>query len=211
MNDATLQEKYMPVSRKEAMEIGSLYYFTGKPCTKGHVADRRTCNAHCIDCDKARYPERRRSNVGAMGKERSQAAYLAKRQEWRKANPELAREARRAEYQANKDWYKKHNAKWYADNPEKAKAIANRRRSRLLSAEGSRTGDDILRIVKAQGGKCAHCRRSVGSAYHVDHVNPLALGGSNCATNLQILCPECNLSKGSKDPIEWKQQNGMLI
>ena len=33
---------------------------------------------------------------------------------------------------------------------------------------------------------------------HVDHIKPLAHGGSNDITNFQALCPKCNLSKSAK-------------
>jgi len=35
---------------------------------------------------------------------------------------------------------------------------------------------------------------------HVDHIVPLAQGGTNDITNFQALCPKCNLSKGAKMP-----------
>jgi hypothetical protein len=35
---------------------------------------------------------------------------------------------------------------------------------------------------------------------HVDHIIPLARGGTNDITNFQALCPKCNLSKGVKLP-----------
>ena len=48
--------------------------------------------------------------------------------------------------------------------------------------------------------KCKHCGDKKGP-FHVDHVVPLAKGGIESITNLQILCETCNLKKGSKlDP-----------
>lgn len=40
---------------------------------------------------------------------------------------------------------------------------------------------------------------------------PLARGGGNGIGNIQLLCPPCNLRKGSKDPIKWAQKNGRLL
>jgi hypothetical protein len=44
---------------------------------------------------------------------------------------------------------------------------------------------------------CEHCGSCVGP-YHVDHVIPLRLGGRDEITNLQVLCPDCNLRKGAR-------------
>ena len=67
--------------------------------------------------------------------------------------------------------------------------------------------------MKMQGGKCAHlwCRKNLKDGYHVDHRIALARGGSNDKKNLQLLCPPCNIKKHAKDPIDFAQQNGMLL
>lgn len=40
---------------------------------------------------------------------------------------------------------------------------------------------------------CAHCQRE--SAVHVDHITPLAQGGTDDLANLQGLCPSCHSRK----------------
>jgi hypothetical protein len=40
------------ISRKEAMERGLKYYFTGKPCKHGHIEKRHTKRKVCAGCDK---------------------------------------------------------------------------------------------------------------------------------------------------------------
>lgn len=52
----------------------------------------------------------------------------------------------------------------------------------------------VKREVLASG-PCVHCG---GPAEHVDHILPLALGGTDARTNLQPSCQTCNLKKGSK-------------
>jgi hypothetical protein len=38
------------ITRQEAKEKGLSRYFTGKPCTKGHIAERRVANHSCAVC-----------------------------------------------------------------------------------------------------------------------------------------------------------------
>ena len=67
-------------------------------------------------------------------------------------------------------------------------------------------------LMHAQRGKCAVCKTSIaGAPYHLDHIKPLARGGTNQRTNLQLLCPPCNLSKSAKDPIDFMQSRGFLL
>lgn len=54
---------------------------------------------------------------------------------------------------------------------------------------------DIKRAVWERcGGRCVEC--GADSLLEFDHVIPLAMGGSNTERNLQLLCADCNRSKG---------------
>lgn len=75
------------------------------------------------------------------------------------------------------------------------KTASNARR-RAAPGQGY-TASDVLRLLRQQSGRCAHCQRPVWVVFHVDHIHPLARGGYNEPSNLQILCPGCNLSKGA--------------
>lgn len=69
----------------------------------------------------------------------------------------------------------------------------------------------INKIGELQSWRCACCGVSIKKNRHVDHIVPLKRGGSHSASNIQLLCPQCNLSKAAKDPIEFMQQRGFLI
>lgn len=53
-------------------------------------------------------------------------------------------------------------------------------------------------------GRCVLCTTDLTKIYskltatHFDHIVPLASGGLNCVTNLQLCCDGCNLSKGAR-------------
>jgi 5-methylcytosine-specific restriction enzyme A len=52
-------------------------------------------------------------------------------------------------------------------------------------------------------GRCAHCAMIIrpGQRWDVDHIIPIALGGSNKETNLQILCLSCHMTKTAYEDI----------
>ena len=95
---------------------------------------------------------------------------------------------------------------------QKRKYAANHeRRAFLRGSSGSFTGHDIDRIYKAQRARCPWCKSSLKQGFHRDHKTPLALGGLNIASNIELLCPRCNGKKSAKDPIMWANQNGKLL
>src|SRR3546814_355768 len=98
-------------------------------------------------------------------------------------------------------------------NPEKYKSYSDNYRALKAGAEGTYSEDDAKALLKRQKNKCAHswCGQSLSGGKHLDHIHPLSKGGSNWPSNLQYLCPKCNLQKGAKDPIEFAQLNGSLL
>lgn len=110
-------------------------------------------------------------------------------------------------YADNKARRKQQIGDWKRFNAGKVRAYAERRRTRA-NLVGTFTADDVLIQYRSQRGKCWHCGKPVGDDYHVDHLIPLARGGTNDARNIVISCPFCNMSRGAKLPQEW---NGRLF
>lgn len=102
-------------------------------------------------------------------------------------------------------------AKWGKENPEKRRANQAGYRARKRGAEGRHSGADIEMLMRLQKRRCACCQVCIKDKYHIDHIHPLVLGGSNDRSNLQLLCPTCNTKKGPKDPIAFAQQIGRLL
>lgn len=122
----------------------------------------------------------------------------------------VAASYQREYYAANKEKCLGYNQNWRAANRKGVLASARRRKARNRNAEGRLTAADIKRQYQAQRGKCHWCSIKVGKNYHVDHIVPLARGGSNWPENIVIACPSCNQSKGSKLPHEWPQGGRLL-
>lgn len=123
------------------------------------------------------------------------------------------------------------NARWYKENHEHCVAYKRRYREKhreeIQAQERARYQDprvsnrqrvkahlrrvagesfspsDVRAQHKRQRGRCYYCGEEVGSAYHIDHVIPLALGGTNDPGNIVIACPRCNLQKSSHHPMDF--------
>lgn len=115
----------------------------------------------------------------------------------------------------NRDIFNSRQRKRHAENPRvkaQSKASSARYRIRKMNAEGSYTDEDILRIFDEQEGMCAYCGIrlfwSIPGDIHIDHIEPLARGGTNYPDNLACTCAGCNLSKGDKSLQEWIDTRG---
>ena len=137
-------------------------------------------------------PSKNRATVAAwasLNKERKSKADAT----WREANIEAMRMARAA---------------WKRANPDRVRAHKQKRRG----ADGALRGDIVARLMSLQRGRCPYCMGDLRrSGNHIDHVVPIAGGGSNTDGNVQLLCPPCNIKKGRIDPIEFAQANGRLL
>jgi 5-methylcytosine-specific restriction endonuclease McrA len=215
MPDDILPPTSQIITRAEARDAGLTYYFTGTPCKRGHLSKRHILSGSCVACATER--------VKALSKD---LAYVEKRRKrmraYNKANPDKTRSysskwrARNPDHQvlyqeANQERHRARTAAWVRANPDKHAAHGRNRHAKKKAAEGSHTSEDIQRIYQAQYGKCACCKTKVGKKYHVDHIQPLAKGGSNAPRNLQILCGPCNIRKNDKDPIDYMQSLGFLL
>jgi 5-methylcytosine-specific restriction endonuclease McrA len=148
------------------------------------------------------------------------ADYVRKREQkieaarvYRKNNPNKIRVINEEYYNANAERLKEKQREWNKQNPLVKKVHRQNRRARERNAGGTHTATDIRYLLRIQKDKCAHpwCRKSLLRGYHIDHIMPLARGGRNDRQNLQLLCETCNQKKKSKHPIDFAQQNGMLL
>jgi 5-methylcytosine-specific restriction endonuclease McrA len=218
-----------------AVACGAKTYFNGNTCVRGHVAPRAVSSRNCVACLYEDSVKRRTSPETAQALRDYAREYAAKRRDEDPQFRERQREAgrrhdakpeRRAKQNERRKWLVANDndfrdrinerdapAKraWKKANPEAVRSHDRTRRSRLVGAEGSHTAADIEAIHARQKYKCAECGVSTKKKKHVDHVMPLALGGSNWPSNLQILCPFCNDSKGAKHPHEFAQRKGRLL
>jgi hypothetical protein len=53
-------------------------------------------------------------------------------------------------------------------------------------------------VAECSGWCCSYCGQECRATYHIDHIVPLAVGGTNRIENLALACPRCNLIAGAK-------------
>lgn len=124
---------------------------------------------------------------------------------------ECSREYKREAYRADPEKMRRIAREYGARNPAPRRINAKNQKAKRRSAEGTFSRGDVDRIFDAQKRKCAVCKVSIGKIYHVDHIVPIAKGGTNWPRNIQLLCPSCNMAKSAKDPVEFMRSKGMLL
>ena len=100
---------------------------------------------------------------------------------------------------------------WAAANPENKRISHLNRRARKRFAGGALSQGLAAKLFDLQKGRCACCGLSLDAGYHMDHVMPLALGGLNVDSNMQLLTPACNMQKSKKHPDDFMRQRGFLL
>lgn len=109
-----------------------------------------------------------------------------------------------AHYEASREKYIAMASEYQRKNKERTNIRNANRRARRINAQGTHTYEEALELLNQQEFQCACCGESLEDVRHLDHIMPLALGGTNWIENLQWLCPFCNLSKSDRHPDEWR-------
>ena len=91
-------------------------------------------------------------------------------------------------------------------NPDKVREWSTTRQNRKT---GRLPRNTIKNKIIEQRGLCVYCKHDITLNYHVDHIVPLSKNGKHEPTNIQILCPSCNLRKAAK--LKIKFQSGEMI
>lgn len=198
------------ISRQEAQ--GLLHYYTGKPCLRGHVSQRRVSNNVCVACTQTaeykaqvaawakRNPEKRAVIDARYAKnhpEKTSAVKIA----WAKANPEAAGAINAAWRKRNPDQARAAIAAWNTANPAARAAMHAQRRAAKLQRTPKWLTTADRQAIKAIYEQANFMSRVCGEPMHVDHVYPLQgkkVSGLHCPANLQILTATENVKKSNK-------------
>lgn len=141
---------------------------------------------HKRQADRDRYaadPERWRRQTKKWAEE-NRERMLANVKRWQAENSERRRLARQ---------------KYSKAHPEKAAESWRRRRARLIGAEGSHTFAEVQELFARMDNRCAYQMPGCTfTATAIDHIVPLARGGSDSIENLMPACKSCNSKKNAR-------------
>lgn len=136
---------------------------------------------------------------------------LERTSQWKAENPAKVKESDARRYKKNKDRMLSMNKEWNRTNSIKMRSYCAVRRSQIKSCGGRYHKADIDAIYYQQKGLCTACYKPLNKKFHIDHIIPINLGGSNNKSNIQLLHPVCNMRKSAKHPVDYMQELGFLI
>lgn len=189
-----------------------------RACAIASAKAWRTKNAARVAAYNAAYKRAHAEEAAPYNKKywvENKTALTEKQRNKRLAAPEKYRAQEALRYAHDKDAAHARVAEWYARNPGKKKQhnaanpearrrSNNNRRARRAAVGGTLSNGLAQRLYIEQRGLCACCARPLNGRYHLDHIMPLALGGANVDSNIQLLLPRCNLQKKDKHPDVFK-------
>ena len=182
-----------PKTRKEAKEQGATHYYTGEPCSRGHIALRKTKGA-CIECIREDWVK---DNAKRSLKPKSEAAKKAGRKYYER-NRELV--IARAQTRTNEAKQAYRNT-WKERNPLEVKASTKHRRDKHKQATPKWLSLEQKTVIRKLYIDAMTVSRITKVPYVVDHIVPLRgndVCGLHVPWNLQVMTREENLKKSNK-------------
>jgi hypothetical protein len=202
--------------REQARALGERTFMSPVPCRHGHTAPRETSNGQCSECKQSIRTGRKDAHKQyARGwHELHHEKQNRRSAEWRDQNKERCSRTGRAYRIAHHDSCVARSRRWKLANPDLVRANWNRAnaRRRVLKANASH-GDRrsyqaytrwVAMVAKI---RCYWCHKpTTRKTRHMDHIIPLAKGGSHSVGNLCVACVHCNCSKKALLPHEFADQ-----
>lgn len=214
------------VRRKDALAHCLPEYFTGKPCSRGHVAQRQTANGTCVECRREDKRKAWAERPGVM-REKSRDNYHRHKDKhaeknrqraakWRSENRDQFLEYMRGYVRKNSALQVAKAAAWSVSNPAKMRAarsawkVANKdkvnatdakRRAMLLNAMPKWLTESQKAEITDVYRVARRLTKATGEQYHVDHIAPLVglrVCGLHVPWNLRVMLAKDNYRKSNK-------------
>lgn len=186
-----------PKTRAEAKATGAKYYFTGGPCSRGHIALRKTKGV-CVECMKEDWTT---DNARRALLPKSEASKEAGRRYYDKNREQVKARATARPVEDKQRYKQKHKV----GNSEYYRALTSLRRRRHRDATPPWLTYAHKEGIKALYRIAIEMTRVTGEQYVVDHIEPLssdAVCGLHVPWNLRVITQEENLKKSNKRGVD---------
>jgi hypothetical protein len=174
----------LPSSRKDAIRLNSIHYFTNKPCKNGHVAKRYAKCGLCEICLK---------KIHKPNKEYSEKYKLNNEEKLKNFHKEYRLK--------NKEKINKYIKQYKKENAAKMNALEIKRNcSKIKRTPKWLTKKDFVEIENIYK-EAKEKTKLHKEQYHVDHIVPLNgrnVSGLHVPNNLQVIKATENLFKSNK-------------
>lgn len=190
----------LPASRKAAHRLGSKFYFTGKPCIRGHIAPRKTKGV-CVACDREDVLTAADTRRDYFQSYNQREDVKDRKNDWYVKNADKVKATASTRPAHIKRQYQE---AWKARNLDKVKALNKSRRRKhrhatptWLTATQRKEMRELYRIAMQMTD-------TTGEQYVVDHIVPLQhpeVCGLHVPWNLRVITQKENLQKSNRfDP-----------
>lgn len=194
------------ISLSEARSNRLTRYFTGRPCKRGHICERKISDRSCVECNKIKVKKWRIEHKDQ---------YKAIKRKWEVDNPDKQKAIKRRERIKNKDVYnasfrrryklnpekiRTNSEKWTLKNPHKRAAYVRKRQARKLNSTPSWLNEVQLQEMENFYWLAKDLEKVTEGKYHVDHIVPLQgknVCGLHVPWNLQVLPSDINVKKSN--------------
>jgi len=182
-----------PTDRATAKATGAKYYYTGKPCTRGHISLRKT-KGSCVECMKEDWAL---DNIKRSQKPKSEASKAAGRRYYEK-NKDAVKARANARPKNEVTQYKRTHKE---RNPEYYKSLVSVRKRRHRAATPKWITPEQKLAMRQLYLQAMELTKLTGERYVVDHIVPLIsdeVCGLHVPWNLRVITQEENLKKSNK-------------
>lgn len=205
VRNAAAAKAWREANPERERERKKRYYEANKEALMAQQREYREANADKVRARQAEYRRRNRERILRRKREywrENRLRLIAQRKEWGRKNADYVRRQGRKWQKQNRDKCNLAQRRYARRHPSriKAKSVASRRLREQAAGNCSTT--QVLARVAYFGARCYLC----GGAYEaVDHVKPIAAGGTHWSANLRPVCQTCNSRKAAAWPLSAVQ------